>query len=88
MTVIGSNRTLADLPGNYTLHFNCSNSPDCYFNTSVNLDRMIDHLGPQFESAALYDVLKCPKCKSRRFLVMFSPVHRSYGNASFIGVRQ
>jgi hypothetical protein len=30
MTAIGSNKTLGELPGNYCLHFNCSNSPACF----------------------------------------------------------
>jgi hypothetical protein len=80
MTAIGSNRTLGDLPGAYKLHFNCTNSPDCYFNKPMDVDRMIDHLGQGFASADLYNVLKCPVCKSNKFLVMFSPVHVSYGN--------
>lgn len=41
---------------------------------------LIERLGPGFASADLYNVLKCPACNSRKFLVMFSPVHVSYGN--------
>ena len=80
MTVTNSNRTLGDLPGAYKLHFNCSNAPACYFNKPMDVQRMIEHLGSEFDSISLYDVLQCPACKGRKFLVMFSPVHVSYGN--------
>ena len=43
---------------------------------------MIERLRKGFLSADLYNVLKCPECKSGKFLVMFSPVHVSYGNLS------
>ena len=76
----GTNKTLGDLPGAYRLHFNCSNSPDCYFNKPMELEPLIERLGRDFESADLYNVLKCPECKSDKFLVMFSPVHFSYGH--------
>jgi hypothetical protein len=46
----------------------------------MQLEPLIERLGPGFESAEFYNVLKCPACKSRKFLVMFSPVHVSYGN--------
>ena len=76
----GTNKTLGDLPGTYRLHFHCSNSPDCYFNKPMDLEPLIERLGSGFASADLYNVLQCPACKSRKFLVMFSPVHVSYGN--------
>ncbi len=77
----GSQRSRSrDLPGAYKLHFNCTNAPDCYFNKPMNVDVMIEHLGSEFESTCLYDVLICPACKSKKFLVMFSPVHVSYGS--------
>ncbi len=82
MTATASNKTLGDLPGAYNLHFNCTNSSDCYFNKPMDIERMTECLGPGFMSADLYNVLKCPECKSRKFLVMFSPVHFSYGNLS------
>ena len=47
---------------------------------AMELEPMIERLGPDFESADLYNMLKCPVCKSDKFLVMFSPVHVSYGN--------
>ncbi len=34
-----------------------------------------------FLACDLYNVLKCPACKSRKFLVMLTPVHFSYGCA-------
>ena len=80
MKATASNETLGDLPGAYKLHFNCTNAPHCYFNKPMDIERMTERLGPEFMSADLYNVLKCPQCKSRKFLVMFSPVHVSYGN--------
>ena len=47
----------------------------------MKLEPMIERLGPGFASADLYNVLKCPACKSRKFLVMLTPVHFSYGDA-------
>ncbi len=76
----GTNSTLGDLPGNYCLHFNCSNSPDCYFNKPMDLEPTIKRLRQGFESTDPYNVLQCSLCKSRKFLVMFSPVHVSNGN--------
>ena len=80
MTATASNKTLGDLPGAYRLHFNCSNSPDCYFNKPMDLEPLIERLGRDFESADLYNVLKCPECKGRKFLFMLTPVHFSYGD--------
>ena len=81
MTETGSNRTLGDLPGAYRLHFNCSNAPACYFNKAMDVELLITSLGSGFLTCDLYNVLKCPKCKSRKFLFMLTPVHFSYGDA-------
>jgi hypothetical protein len=78
--VLGSNETLGACLSNYRLRFHCQNSPSCYFNKPMDLQSLIDRLGEGFNSADLYRILRCPECKSRKFLVMFSPVHRSYGN--------
>jgi len=60
----GSNKTLGDLPGAYRMHFHCSNSPACYFNKPMDMEKLIASLGPGFLTCDLYDVLKCPECKS------------------------
>jgi len=80
MTETGSNETLGNLPGAYRLHFNCSNAPACYFNKAMDVELLIANLGPSFLTGDLYRVLKCPKCKSRKFLFMLTPVHFSYGD--------
>ncbi len=76
----GSNKTLGDIPGAYRMHFNCTNSPDCYFNKPMDVEALIASLGPAFLTSDLYNVLKCHKCKGRKFLVICSPIHVSYGN--------
>jgi hypothetical protein len=45
----------------------------------MDVYRMTERLGPEFMSADLYNVLKCPECKGRKFLFMLMPVHFSYG---------
>ncbi len=80
MTATASNRILGDLPGNYVLHFHCSNAPAYYFNKHMDVEVLIPRLGQEFLVAGLYAVLNCPECKRRKFLVMLSPVHRSYDN--------
>lgn len=77
----GSNKTLGDLPGAYRAHFNCTNSPVCYFNKQMDVEALIASLGREFPTSDLYNVLKCPACKSRKFLFMLTPVHFSYGDA-------
>ena len=77
----GSNKTLGDLPGSYRMHFNCTNSPACHFNKPMEVEELITSLGPGFLTSDLYNVLKCPACKGRKFLVMLTPVHFSYGDA-------
>jgi len=81
MTATASNRTLGDLPGAYRVHFNCTNSPACYFNKPMDVEALIANLGPEFLTCDLYNVLKCPACKSSKFLFMLTPVHFSYGDA-------
>ena len=76
----GSNDTLGKLPGNYFLHFHCSNSPYCRFNKPMDIKALIKRLGHDFDCTRLYEVLKCSKCKGRKFLVICTPVHMSYGN--------
>ena len=48
MTEIGSNKTLGDLPGAYRLHFNCTNSPACYFNKPMDVEALIMAWGKGF----------------------------------------
>ena len=43
-------------------------------------DRQI-YVGSGFLTCDLYNVLKCPASKSRKFLVMLTPAHFSYGCA-------
>ena len=74
-----TNETLGDLPGAFSLHFNCTNSPACYFNKPMDIELLIGRLGPEFKGADLYDVLRCPECKSRKFLVICTPVTKEYG---------
>ncbi len=77
----GTNDTLASLPGEYALHFHCSNMPSCQFNKPMDVDLLITSLGPGFATRDLYHVLKCPACKSRSFLVILTPVQHAYGYA-------
>ena len=77
----GTNDTLASLPGEYALHFHCSNMPTCQFNKPMDVDLLITSLGPGFATRDLYHVLKCPACKSRSFLVILTPVQHAYGYA-------
>lgn len=77
----GTNDTLASLPGEYALHFHCSNMPSCQFNKPMDVDLLIASLGPGFATRDLYHVLKCPACKSRSFLVILTPVQHAYGYA-------
>ena len=46
----------------------------------MDVELLIANLGPSFLTGDLYSVLKCPKCKSRKFLFMLTPVHFSYGD--------
>jgi hypothetical protein len=80
--VHGSNETLGECLGNYRLRFHCQNSPHCYFNKPMDLQVLIDRLGGGFKGTDLYSALRCPKCKSHKFLVICTPVHMSYGNLS------
>jgi hypothetical protein len=79
---VSTNRTLGDLPGQYQLHFNCTDAPACHFNKPVDINLLIDRLGDSFECADLYGALRCPACKGRKFLVICTPVHHSYGNTA------
>jgi len=81
MAEIGSNKTLGDLPGAYRLHFTCTNSPACHFNKPMDVEALIMSLGQGFLTSAVYNVLKCLTCKSRKFLYSLTPVHMSYGHA-------
>ena len=47
----------------------------------MDVELLIANLGSGFLTCDLYNVLKCPKCKSRKFLFMLTPVHFSYGDA-------
>jgi len=80
MTATGSNKTLGDIHGAYRMHFNCTNSPACYFNKPMDVEALIKNLGEGFLTSDLYKVLKCPQCKGRKFLFMLTPVHFSYGD--------
>ena len=62
------------------MHFNCTNSPACYFNKPMDVEVLIANLGREFLTCDLYNMLKCPECKSRKFLFMLTPVHFSYGD--------
>ena len=44
-------------------------------------------LGQGFLTSDVYNVLKCPKCKSRKFPYILTPVHMSYGHAGRAGCR-
>lgn len=46
----------------------------------MDVELLIANLGSGFLTYDLYRVLKCPKCKSRKFLFMLTPVHFSYGD--------
>ena len=59
----GTNKTIGDLRGSYRMHFNCTNSPACYFNKQMDVEALIASLGPGFLTSDLYNVLKCPQCK-------------------------
>lgn len=47
----------------------------------MDIEALVASLGPGFLTCDLYNVLKCPECKSRKFLFMLTPVHFSYGDA-------
>ncbi len=74
----GSNDKLGTLPGRYRLHFECTNSPYCYFSKRMSLDRLIERHGPNFLVEDLYRSERCPLCGTFKFLVICTPVHHSY----------
>lgn len=77
--IISCNGTLGTLPGSYRLHFHCSDpTGECRHNKRVDIDLLIRHLGERFICKDLYEVLRCPVCKGRKFLIIYTPVHHSY----------
>lgn len=47
----------------------------------MDIEVLIKSLGEGFLTNDLYNVLKCPACKGRKFLFMLTLVHFSYGDA-------